>query len=179
MEVNLRRHAESDITVHDDQTRPLTPKGRAQARQLVKLLEQCQYHAIYSSPLKRAVATIQPLASQLNLPVVEDARLVERKMPGWCSDFNRYLRQQWTDLDFAAPGGESIHEVQQRYLAFLASLPDSGSIAIASHGTAMSSLVELAMPGQGYAHFHELAFAAVTRFNYANGGLVVLGGVNP
>lgn len=179
MEVDLIRHAESDITIHDDQTRPLTPNGRLQAKRLVTRLEYRPFQTIYTSPLKRAVATIQPLASKLNLPIFEDARLVERKMPGWCSDFNRYLRQQWTGLDFAAPGGESIHEVQQRYLAFLASLPDSGPIAIASHGTAMSSLVELAMPGQGYAYFHELAFAAVTRFNYANGGLVVLGGVNP
>lgn len=175
MEVDFIRHAESDITVHDDQTRPLTPKGRVQARQLVKQLKQYQYQAIYSSPLKRAVATIQPLASQLNLPVVEDDRLIERKMPGWCADFNLYLRQQWTDLDFAATGGESIHEVQRRYLAFLASLPDSGPIAIASHGTAMSGLVELTMPGQGYAYFNDLSFAAVTRFNYTNGSLVLLG----
>ncbi|MFD1464611.1 histidine phosphatase family protein [Lapidilactobacillus mulanensis] len=50
--IDLIRHGEPDTSVHDDQQRPLTPVGRAQAQRMVELLRKESYTAIYSSPLQ-------------------------------------------------------------------------------------------------------------------------------
>lgn len=95
-------------------------------------------------------------------------------MPAWLPNFSDYVNQQWQDLTFFEKPGESIHQVQERYLSFLYGLPSSAFVAVGSHGTAISSLVEAAIPGICYHFFSKLGYAAVTRIEMHAGNVVHL-----
>ena len=62
--VYLIRHAESDRSVRKSGSRPLTEKGREDALKLVGLFQGMEIDRIYSSPYKRALDTVSPLADQ-------------------------------------------------------------------------------------------------------------------
>ena len=66
-------------------------------------------------------------------------------------------------LTFAKSPGESICQVQERYLSFLYTLSATDFVAIGSHGTAISSVIEMAFPGKGKNFFSTLGYADVTR----------------
>jgi 8-oxo-dGTP diphosphatase len=53
----------------DDRERPLDPRGENQARHLVSLLEGFELGAIYTSPYRRCVHTVEPLAAARSLAV--------------------------------------------------------------------------------------------------------------
>lgn len=48
------RHAEPDLSVRDDMLRPLTEKGRADAKLITEAFKDKNIRAVYSSPYKRA-----------------------------------------------------------------------------------------------------------------------------
>lgn len=56
---------------------PLSDRGRAQARRLANRVAVRKPHAIYASPLKRAMETAQAIADEVGLPVTPDERLRE------------------------------------------------------------------------------------------------------
>ena len=74
------RHAESDISVHDDLLRPLTPKGELSSKLVTRFLQDKNIVKIYSSPYKRTIDTIKDFSvnSGLEVEIIEDLR--ERKV---------------------------------------------------------------------------------------------------
>lgn len=107
------RHAQSDNTNKDEMTRPLTEKGLQDRMLALEYLKDKQIDAIYSSPYLRAVTTVQPLADHLGLPVVTEPAFRERAT-GDTAGIEDFARLQWSDKNFAAPGGESFLQVQGR-----------------------------------------------------------------
>ncbi len=72
MPLLLVRHARAgrrSAWTGDDRVRPLTARGRAQAEDLVALLEGYRPQRILSSPYVRCCETVQPLAERLGLAV--------------------------------------------------------------------------------------------------------------
>lgn len=61
----------------DDRLRPLDPEGLRQAAGLVGLLEDLPVARILSSPSRRCVQTVEPLARARGLEVIEDEDLWE------------------------------------------------------------------------------------------------------
>jgi 8-oxo-dGTP diphosphatase len=61
----------------DDRMRPLSPKGRRQAKALVEQLEPWAPSRVLSSPYRRCVETVKPLADELGLKVEEVGGLAE------------------------------------------------------------------------------------------------------
>jgi 8-oxo-(d)GTP phosphatase len=61
----------------DDRERPLSAKGRRQARTLIEQLEPWAPSRVLSSPYRRCVETVKPLADELGLKVEEVAQLAE------------------------------------------------------------------------------------------------------
>ena len=154
------RHAQPNYENHDDLTRELTEKGLQDRMKVVEVLREIPVHAVLSSPYKRAVDTVQPLADQRGLSVVTDADFRERKVgDGWLEDFTSFAKRQWADFDFALEHGESLRQVQVRNTAALERAlerHDGKTIVIGSHGTALSSLVEYYVPGFGYEGFDRI-----------------------
>ena len=56
----------------------LTPLGRRQARAAAKVLADKPITSVYSSPLKRAAHTAEPIAKAMNLPVIIVPEIAER-----------------------------------------------------------------------------------------------------
>jgi 8-oxo-dGTP diphosphatase len=78
----LVRHAQAgdrDAWTDDDRVRPLDRRGRRQADALVGLLESYAIAAILSSPYRRCVETVHPLAAALGLVVEERDELGEEQ----------------------------------------------------------------------------------------------------
>ncbi len=61
----------------DDHLRPLSPRGRARAQELVPLLSPYRPQRILSSPYVRCCETVQPLAEALGIPVESVDELAE------------------------------------------------------------------------------------------------------
>ncbi len=154
------RHAEPNYDNHDGLTRELTPKGKADRKQVTALLEGKQVDAVLSSPFLRSIQTVDHFAQSRGLPVtlVEDFR--ERKVSdGWIVDFNGFAQKQWADFDYKLPGGESLQEVQNRNIAALSQIltqyPDK-TVVIGSHGTALSTIIHYYDPSFGYEDFNAI-----------------------
>jgi phosphohistidine phosphatase SixA len=81
----LVRHAKAgsrERWTAPDRDRPLTDAGRVQAAGLVKVIGRGA-RSIKSSPYKRCVETVVPLAKALGLRVEEEDRLAEGAGPDW------------------------------------------------------------------------------------------------
>ena len=63
------RHAQSDGSVLDARTRPLTPKGQKDCALVTAYLRDKQIQAVFSSPYQRAVDTVRHFAQEQRLPV--------------------------------------------------------------------------------------------------------------
>jgi len=106
---------DSDIELNDT--------GLEQARKLAAFLENEPITAILSSPLQRAIATAEVIASHHQLPVEIDQGLRELKVgelegmsvSNLSTTFSQFLMQWWQDGGAVKlPNGESLVELQQR-----------------------------------------------------------------
>jgi len=111
----LVQGGDSDIELNDT--------GLEQARKLAAFLESESITTILSSPLQRAIATAEVIASHHQLPVEIDQGLRELKVgdlegisvSNLRTTFSRFLLQWWQDGEaMKLPNGESLVELQQR-----------------------------------------------------------------
>ncbi|MGM0904705.1 MAG: histidine phosphatase family protein [Bacillota bacterium] len=123
---------------------PLTDKGAQQAFVLAEFLSNIEVDRIISSPYRRAVESIQPLAENLNLEVEVDSRLSERILSAhMMSDWLEKLRNTFEDLDLTFEGGESSREAQKRIVEVIQEIFNSKTdcAMIVTHGNLMSLLL--------------------------------------
>lgn len=111
----LVQGADSDIELNDT--------GLKQARRLAAFLKDEPVAAVLSSPLRRATATAEVIASQHQLPVETDEGLKELKVgdlegtsiSNLPTTFSRFLLKSWQDGEaMKLPNGESLVDLQQR-----------------------------------------------------------------
>ena len=111
----LVQGGESDIQLNDT--------GLEQARKLAAFLENESITAVLSSPLQRATATAEVIASLHQLPVEIDQGLRELKVGDLegtsisklTTTFSQFLLQRWQDREtMRLPNGESLVELQDR-----------------------------------------------------------------
>lgn len=129
----------------------LNDAGRQQALALADRLAHVSIHAIYSSPLDRAIETAEPLASRLGLTVQVDAGLAEVEYGQWTGGTLKDLRDTdlWRLLMVAPslarfPDGESLAGVQARVVGTLEGLrsrhPEETIVAV-SHADVLKTTV--------------------------------------
>lgn len=106
---------DSDIELNDT--------GFEQARKLATFLRNEPIATILSSPLKRAIATAEVIASHHQLPIKIDERLSELKVgelegvsvSNLGTTFSQFLIQWWQNRGSEVlPDGETLVELQQR-----------------------------------------------------------------
>lgn len=77
----ILRHAKaikrSDFTGSDDDDRPLSGRGRGEAKALAPLLEAFGIRSIHSSSAKRCTATVRPFARRIDVETVLEPALTE------------------------------------------------------------------------------------------------------
>jgi broad specificity phosphatase PhoE len=158
--VLLIRHGESEANAlgrfaYRSWDPGLTPRGREQARQLVARLAGVPVAGIVSSPLRRAVETVAPLAESRGLTVELLPTLAELDMGRWDGEVLTEIAvrepeawQAWRrdPESHPPPRGERILAVGRRVLGALDTLRGrSGLFVAATHadcikGTALTVL---------------------------------------
>jgi broad specificity phosphatase PhoE len=121
----------------------LTGAGRAQAEATARWLRRTERPvAVWSSPMRRAVETAAPIARELALHVVTDARLRERM--NWEGPDSQPLDEfldEWQrasdDRSFVPRSGDSSEAAAARFLAALddlAGIQRRGAVVVVTHG---------------------------------------------
>ena len=132
---------------------PLTITGQEQARALAQKLADKKIKLIVSSDLMRAKQTAEIVAAELKVPVKFDPRLREvdygtlnglyaLEREEVCPDY----RRSYEDITIPFPQGESLLQVSLRVKAVLEEAAENcphRAIGIASHGHAISTLIEI------------------------------------
>ena len=188
MNIYFARHGESQANLlHEISNRGLrhglTPRGREQAAELARRLENVAVTRIYSSPLLRAIETSVILAHHLSLEyeVVDalreyDCGIAEGRTDAAAWQLWQELFDAWTihgQYEQRIEGGESFLEVRARFVPFIEGLvtqyaATSAGIICVAHGGLYRMMLPLVLPpgeepggwpGFDYAGYREVTWA--------------------
>ncbi|MBQ5770370.1 MAG: histidine phosphatase family protein, partial [Clostridia bacterium] len=168
------RHAESDKTVKDASQRPLTEDGLEKAARLVDFFKDVPVHAVYSSPFKRAIDTVLPLAESRGLEIVKDDRLREwmggRPFPE--EMFFPRMERLFAVRTHAEGGCESISALAKRNVACITQIlrrHAGQTVVVGTHALALSAILSHYYPFFGFREFTELVphtpYVAMVQFD--------------
>jgi broad specificity phosphatase PhoE len=122
----LIRHGENDYLANNRLPGRLPGihlnlKGREQAEELARTLNQLPVKAIYSSPMERAIETAEPSAESLGLGIQVQPDLVDTDVGDWAGRSWKKLGRsklwkviQETPSEFQFPNGESFRQIIER-----------------------------------------------------------------
>jgi 2,3-bisphosphoglycerate-dependent phosphoglycerate mutase len=168
----LIRHAHADWT--PDENRPLSASGEREAVRVAEVLSQYPIDAIYSSPYRRAIQTVEPLAARLDIPVQITPELREREL-GYSvtGDFYNAVQSTWCDPTFTYPGGESNAAAQQRGVSLINQLQQQypgANIALSTHGNLMALLMKHFNPEIDFSFWQSLTMPDVYNLDIQQDG---------
>jgi len=169
----LVRHG---ITEHNSNNRfagysdiELSDEGYRQVRKLADRLAGEKIDAVYSSDLKRAVATAEAIASRHEVEITQRPELREMNYGDIEGMTFRELHQSYPDIaesiihfntGLCFPGGESFKEFTTRSCGFLETLAGYGedqTVLIVSHGGVLKVLV-CNLLGIDHSHWPQIGF---------------------
>lgn len=174
----LVRHGETEWNrmhrIQGSSDIPLNDTGRTQARATGRLLARRRWHAVYSSPLSRAMQTAELIAEELGLPQpVADQGLVERHygeaegLTDWEVD-SRYPGST------PVPGRESRSAVAARVIPALLELAERHSdqaIVVVTHGGVIRSVLQAVEADQRHERIRN---GSVHSFRHVDGALELI-----
>lgn len=123
----------------------LTPEGHEMAKAFADAYGSIDWTDVYVSPMKRTIATAQPLCDAIGLPMQIRDGLKEINYGAWEKQDQDYVKQhheqdyiRWmTEPAWNAPtGGETAVQIANRALAVIAEIDakyNDGNILIVSH----------------------------------------------
>lgn len=170
------RHAQSDRSFHDEQTRPLTAEGLADTEKIIDVLKDKSISHILSSPYTRTLQTVEGLSKTLKLEIETDSDFRERNAGKWHGDrFFDFIEKQWADFNFRIEDGESLREVQERNIRALQKYLEKykgEAFAVATHGTALSTIINYFFPEYKFEDFLKIAdlMPFVLKMDFENNG---------
>jgi 2,3-bisphosphoglycerate-dependent phosphoglycerate mutase len=123
----------------DELRRPLAPAGLLQAQELTETLTALRPTAVWSSPYRRAVQTVEPAARALDLAVLTrwDLREWDHGL-AFTPDWIPHYEHSWADPAFARPDGESLDHLTRRAVDAVRALATQHAgerVLVGSHGT--------------------------------------------
>ena len=137
---------------------PLTQEGVKQAAALDSFFNGVPIGKIISSPFKRALDSVQPLAERLQLTIKTDMRLSERVLStDHLPDWQEKLRMTFEDYSLTFNGGESSREAADRILEVIDELPEDENTILVTHGNLLSLLLKHYSEDFGYGDWSRLS----------------------
>jgi len=164
----------------------LDETGLAQAQATADKLARFPISAVYSSPLKRAMATAQPIADKFGLSVQSHNGLIDIDF-GKCNGLTpdeartRYgdLLDNWLTKPqiVTFPNGESLNNVTDRFTSTLDELVNNHTdqtIVLVSHMVALKAVL-CAVLGLDNSHFWQIAqdTCAINIVNTKDGNYII------
>ncbi len=170
---------------------PLSQKGIDQANSLARNFPAKALDAVYSSDLKRAVATAQAVADKFSLEVQRKPALRELSFGAWEGLTYDQIVEKWPEAlrDFFIhpdvlhiPEGESFPILQKRAVGCIQAIlreNEGKSIAVFAHGAILRAILADAL-GVPLANVWRLrqSNTAVNRIDYAKDGVPVVEYIN-
>lgn len=146
----------------------LNDLGRQQAGQIATALQKLKPTALYSSPLRRAVQSLEPAARALGLEIHIEEDLTNISFGAWEGRKKADIANEYPELwdlwkrrpeELSFPGMESLDEVGRRSRAVLDRLVQAHageSIALCTHRTVLKPLISycLDMASPWFWKFH-------------------------
>ncbi|MHB1037888.1 MAG: histidine phosphatase family protein [Pirellulales bacterium] len=131
----------------------LSPFGQRQSAAVAKAISRLPIEAIYSSPLRRALQTAQPVAESLGLEIRTDDRLMEINAGvfqglRWDEIERTYPAEaaRWKDHDpdFRIPGGESRRDLMLRGRAAFEAIRRAShrQVVVVAHGGVLTAALK-------------------------------------
>ena len=157
----LMRHGQTDWNVKGRtqgwKDTPLNEVGLAQAQAAAEKLKDLSIETIYASDLKRAKKTADIISARLDLPIHYTQKLREMyfgkaegvKKTDLGAKFP-YIYQAFNDIknpgrdEIGYPNGETIGQVQQRFIKFINRLRTDGqqNVLLVTHGVVIRLFTE-------------------------------------
>ncbi|MGC9371651.1 MAG: histidine phosphatase family protein [Paracoccaceae bacterium] len=163
----LIRHAHAHWT--PDEMRPLSAEGAAAAWRVADHLASDPIDVIVSSPYRRAIETVRPLADRLGLAIGIEPDLRERTLTTASLPPERFetaVRATWSNFGFTHPGGETNHAALQRGVAVVRRLVRTcpgRHIVVSTHGNLLALILHHFDPTIDYAFWSALTMPDVYR----------------
>jgi len=167
--IYLLRHAHAEWREDDD--RPLSSAGIKAAHGVAERLYGRPIAAVYTSPSRRSVETVEPLARCLGLrpEVVTDLR--ERELPAVPpEEFDALVREAWSFPEQSPRGGESNVRAQIRGLAVVRTVVDrhvGSQVVLATHGNLLAIVLNAMDRKFAYEFWRRLSFPDVYQLTLA------------
>ena len=168
----LIRHGKASLE-GTDRERGLTKEGMEQAKQITEILKnvEAKIEKVYSSPLRRAILTIEPLARYLNteIKIIEELKeKITRDISG--KNLNEEKQKMWEDFNLKLPSGESSNEATTRALSALDliknDLHDGSCAAVQSHGTLIALILHHFDPTFGFREWKSMIMPDIYKITY-------------
>jgi len=152
---------------------PLSAEGKKQARALAQTLKNIKIDKVYTSDLRRALATVDAVNKKRNIPVVSTPLLRERAKGEWegvakeeIIRKNPELVKLWAqEVDVRPPGGENFEDLSKRVIPLVNTIlkeNDGKNILIVSHGNVNRVII---------GHFLNIPFGVQYRLGQSHGRL--------
>lgn len=158
--VYFLRHGKSDYTSSTNATAPLNPAGVAQTALISDYFRNeahVKLDAVYSSPYRRCVQTVELLCEQLGLELTVNEHIFEREIGGGTETIPQgFAAAQWAEYEYKLEGGESLADVESRFILGMTEVfdeiaadPECDTVLVSTHAAAMSVFLNAYMPDRG------------------------------
>jgi 2,3-bisphosphoglycerate-dependent phosphoglycerate mutase len=155
--IYILRHCEAEGQPAESQ---LTERGFKQALDVSEFFSEIKIDRIISSPYKRAIQSIQPLAKRLNVEIEINRQLTERVLSTKnLSDWLEKLSTTFKDIELKFEGGESSQEAMKRIVEVVEEVfnGESKNTIIVTHGNLMSLLLKYYNENFGFDDWQNLS----------------------
>ena len=128
----------------------LDAKGVEQSQSLISALGETNIEFMVHSDLERTLSTVRPLATHLQIPTIEDARITECDYGDWSGRplSELALEPLWTEIQkrpsqVTFPNGESMMAMQTRAVACVRDYVGQAqrAFAMCSHGDVIKAII--------------------------------------
>ena len=155
--IYMIRHAKSPFVVGQELTRELSTQGLIDAKKVADIMDNKKIDLIVSSPYKRAIQTIEEIATNKDIEIIVYEELRERQLKGAFKltedEIYQAIKTSFEDIDFHLTDGESIRDVQNRAMPVIKNLLNNyegKTIIIGTHGNVMTIIMNYFDKAYGY-----------------------------
>ena len=155
--IYMIRHAKSPFVVGQELTRELSTQGLIDAKKVADIMDNKKIDLIVSSPYKRAIQTIEEIATNKDIEIIVYEELRERQLKGAFKltedEIYQAIKTSFEDIDFHLTDGESIRDVQNRAIPVIKNLLNNyegKTIIIGTHGNVMTIIMNYFDKAYGY-----------------------------
>ena len=173
--IYLVRHAHSVYSL-DEVNRPLSEEGFKDASQVSYAMNKEQIDIVVSSPYKRAIQTVEGIASHIRKEVVLQPAFRERKLSEEpLENFEDALRKVWSDEGFFWDGGESNITARQRGILGIHHILEQYKgkrIVIGTHGNIMTLIMSAYDPRYDFHFWRDLDMPDIYQLTFEEKDLI-------